>query len=319
MRRLGTVTALAMILTLAGCVTAPAPSVPDVAEPAQPVIPPPPRNLVIVQSDASPAFAGVTRAIAAKWKDGGATIYSVDAHADADLTRRLQQHEGAVVIAVGLGAALAVRKLRNTRAIFCQVFNYDDYDLLTPWRKGVSAMPPIVQQFRVWKKLDPQLKRVGVITGPRLQHLVAEARQAAAASGIELHHAEVGSDLETMYAYKKLSPTVQALWLLPDNRVLSVKAIRDLLSTSRKQGKQVVVFSDQLLALGGLMNYDSVAGDIADQVIARSAQAFESGSVQLPGPAIVPLTQLAFKINQLAVKQLGLTIPPELKGNTYVP
>lgn len=316
-RRLRAVVAFLIVLAVAGCAAGRAPTTDAAVEPQQVPVPPPPRNLVIVQSDASPAFSSVTRAIAHKWKDGGTTVYDLSGHADADLARKLQQHEGGVVVAVGLSAALAVRKLRNTRAIFCQVFNYEDHDLLTPWMKGVSAMPPIAQQFSVWKKFDPQLQRVGVITGPRLEHVIAEARQAAAASDIELHHAEVGSDLEAMYAFKKLSPTIQALWLVPDNRVLSGKAIRELLSNSRKLGKQVVVFSEQLLPLGGLMNFDSVASDIADQVIARSAEAFASDSTQLPGPPIVPLTRFDIKINPMAVKQLGLSIPPELRGKIY--
>ena len=157
-----------------------------------------------------------------------------------------------------------------------------------------------------------------MITGPRLQHIVDEARRAAAATGIELHHAEVGSDLETMYAFKQLSPTIQALWLVPDNRVLSSNAIRELLSNSRKLGKQVLVFSDQLLPLGGLLHFDSVASDIADQVIARSVQAFDSDSTQLPGPPIVPLTRFDLAINPMAIKQFGLSIPAELKGKVYV-
>jgi hypothetical protein len=314
-RHLRAAVALLVVLLVAGCAASRAPQPVEVVV-ETPIAPP--RDLVIVQSDASPAFASVTRAILHKWKEGGATVYDLSAHADADLTRRLQHHAGGVVVAVGLNAALAVRKLRNTRAVFCQVFNYEDHDLLTPWMKGVSAMPPMAQQFRLWKTLDPQLKRVGVITGPRLEHLIAEARQAASASGIELQHAEVGSDLETMYAFNKLSPTIQALWLVPDNRVLSAKAIHELLSNSRKLGKQVVVFSDQLLPLGGLMTFDSVASDIADQVIARSAQAFAAESGPLPGPPIAPLTRFDIKLNPMAFKQFGLSIPPELKEKIYV-
>jgi ABC-type uncharacterized transport system substrate-binding protein len=278
------------------------------------------RNIAILQSDASPAFAGVARAIAEKWK-GGVTVFSLngDAKADADVVRKLQRHNSQVVVAIGLPAAVAVRKLRASKAIFCQVFNYEDSNLLTPWMKGVNAIPPIGQQFQAWKKLDPSLRRVGMITGPGLRHLVAEARAAAAASGIEIEHVQVSSDLETLYAFKQLSPKIQALWLVPDNRVLSRNAIRDLLSLSRKQGKQVVVFSEQLLPLGGMMNFDSVYSDIADQVIVRSIQAIDTSGPEVPGPPMLALTRLNIKINSMAVKQLGLTIPAELRSAARAP
>lgn len=307
-------------LAVAGCASNPPASETSAEVVDRNRIPAEQKHLLILQSDNSPAFANVTRAITDKWK-GGTTVYNLTgtADADADVIRRLQRHQNRVVIAVGLRAALAVRKLGDTKAIFCQVFNYEDHDLLKPWMKGVSALPPIGQQFQVWKKLDPTLKRVGVITGPRLLQLVAEARRAAAAHGIQLEHVEVNSDLETLYAYKKLSPTIQALWLLPDNRVLSRNAIRDLLSSSRKQGKQVMVFSPQLLPLGGTMNIDSVYSDIADQVIARSVQALDSDTSEVPGPPVVPLTRLDIKINPMAVKQLGLTVPTELRKLVYVP
>jgi ABC-type uncharacterized transport system substrate-binding protein len=300
-------------VALAGCSLAPV--VEPESEPEAPA-----KELIVLQSDASPAFAGVTRAIAEKWK-GGLTIVKLNgsAAANAEAVRKLPRGAGRVLVAVGLTAALEARKLRDIKAIFCQVFNYEDHDLISASMKGVSATPSVTQQFQIWKKLDPNLKHVGVITGPRLLSLVAEARAAAAASGIQLTHVQVASDLETLYAFKKLSPKIQALWLLPDNRVLSRNTIRELLAYSRMQAKQVAVFSAQLLSLGGVISVDSVYSDIAEQVIARSLQALAADGPEVPGPAVVPLARLDFKINPLALEQLGLVLPAELKGSAYVP
>lgn len=278
------------------------------------------KHLVILQSGGSPAFAGVTRAIAGKVK-GNLVVLSLKGHAatDAETVQQLQKHRDRIVVAVGLDAALVARNLSHAKVVFCQVFNYEDFDLRTPWMKGVSATPPIKQQFDVWKKLDPKLKRVGVITGPRLLAVIEEARTAAAASGIEIKHAQVSSDMQTLYAFKQLSPSIQALWLLPDNRVLSRNALRDILAYSRKQGKQVAVFSEQLLSLGGIMSFESVYSDIADQVLARGKQALQADGREIPGPSMLPLTQLDTKINVMAVKQLGLRLPAELKGAANAP
>lgn len=316
---------LLICLAFAGCVTTP-------PEPAKPKPAPVPvaktvtrtaiegKDVVVLQREGSPAFAGVTHAIVKKLP-GKVTVLGLkgNPNADAAVVEQLQRLDDRIVVAVGLDAALVARKLQGTKVIFCQVFNYEDFDLVTPSMKGVSAVPPVKQQFEVWKKLDPSLKRVGVIAGPRLLDLVAEARTAAAASGIEIKHVQVRSDIETMYAFRQLIRDVQGLWLLPDNRVLSRNTIRDIFSNSRKQGKQVVVFSDQLLSLGGMMSFETVYDDIADQVIARSQQALQAPGAEIPGPPMLPLTVLDIKINALALKQLGLRFPQELKNSAYVP
>lgn len=278
------------------------------------------RNLIIVQSNASRDFGGVAHAIAEKWKgDVTALNLAGGAGARSELVRLTEAHPDRVVVAVGLPAALAIRKLNGIRAIFCQVFNYQDHHLVTPWMKGVSAVPPVDQQFRVSKQLNPRLKRLGVVTGPRLRDLIAEARAAAAAYGIEIEHREVRSDLEALYAFKTLSPKIQALWLLPDNRVLSGNTIREMLSHSRKRGIQVIVFSEQLLALGGTVSVASAHADIAEQVVARAAQILSQRGRGVPGRAVHPLTQLDLKINSMAVERLGLRFPAELKSWAYVP
>lgn len=319
-RHTGSLFFVLVVLGLAGCALAPTergkPAHPEPS--ARPAIDA--KNLVILQSDDSPAFAGVSRAIAAK-VPGNVPVFSVRGNpaAEAKVARQLRRRDDQVVVAVGLDAALVARKLRGAKVVFCQVFNYEDFDLLTPWMKGVSAVPPPERQFQTWKKLDPGLKQLGVITGPHLRDLIAQAKAAAAANGIELTHAQVGSDLETLYAFKRLSPSIQGLWLLPDNRVLSRDTIRDILSYGRQQGKQIAVFAAQLLPFGGTLSFESVYADIAERVIARSRQALQARGPDVPGPPVLALTRVDFKINPLAVKQLGLRFPEELKDSAHVP
>jgi ABC-type uncharacterized transport system substrate-binding protein len=183
--------------------------------------------------------------------------------------KKIQSSDIPLVVSIGLPAARVARGLSGKRVVFCQVFNYEDTDLVTSWMIGVAATPPVNEQFRVWKQLSPRLKRVGVITGKSLRGLMEEAQAAARENGLELVHVEVRSDKETLYAYKQLVPKIQGLWLVPDNRVLSREVIRDVMAHSVREGKQVAVFSHQLLALGGLVSAESGYADIAEQVLER--------------------------------------------------
>src|SRR5712692_7641552 len=289
----------------AGCTTLP--------DSGQPVT-----GIVVVQSDDSPAFAVVTNEITKKWKQG-IEVYRLkdDLDLSGEIQQKVQYSNKQTVVAVGLPAALITRRLSGKKVIFCQVFNYEDYGLITPWMKGVSAIPPVAQQFQAWKKLDPSLTRVGVITGKNLRGLLQEAMAAAKANQITLSHVEVGSDLEMLYAFKRLSPSVQALWLIPDNRVLSRKVLLDLLSAAYRQGKQVLVFGPQLLPLGGIISVERDYTDIANQVLARVNSAVTENTTTVSGAGILPLIKLKIKINLALVKRFGLTLPQEFREAVY--
>lgn len=280
--------------------------------------PEPEHGIAVLLSDGSPAFAGVEREITKKYPSPIKT-YNLDHNESlySDVQKKIQSSDQSVVVAIGLPAARVARGLSGKKVIFCQVFNYEEEDMVTPWMKGVSAIAPERELFRAWKRLYPKLTRVGVITGKNLRGLMIDAKAAARNSGIKLIHFEVVSDKETLYAYKQLTPKIQGLWLVPDNRVLSWDVIHDIMAHSVKEGKQVAVFSRELLGLGGIVSAETSYADIAERVLSRVRQAEENAGV--PGTPVIPLTRAIIKINTVMVKRLNLTIPKTLRRMAYVP
>jgi ABC-type uncharacterized transport system substrate-binding protein len=240
-----------------------------------------------------------------------------DVGATEKALRETQWSEREQVVAIGLSAARAARELSGKQVVFCQVFNYTDYDLVTPWMKGVSMLPGFSEQLRVWKDLDPNLHRVALLTGANQQHLIRAATDAAQVYGMEVVYREVHSDKETLYSFKRLAPEVQGLWLLPDNRVLSAGVIRALMSYAVRQRKEVLVFSPTLLKIGGLISIEATESDVAAQVLARLQQAY--AQKEIPGPDVVPLTSMQLQINARVAKQLGLALPAKYKTVAYEP
>lgn len=288
---------------LSGCfATAPAPA---------------PSGIAVLLSDGSPAFTGVQRELRKKYLQPMETYTLGNETGYSAVQKKIQSAPEPVVVAIGLPAAQVARGLKGKKVIFCQVFNYEDEDLVTPWMKGVAATAPVREQFRVWKSLDPRLSRIGVITGKNLHGLMKEAQTAAGEYKIRLEHIEARSDKETIYAYKQLAPKIEGLWLVPDNRVLSRDVIRDIMAHSIKEGKQVAVFGRELLGLGGLLSAETSYADIAEQVLARVRQAQEASGV--PGDPVVPLTRAVIRINTVMAKRLNIPIPRDLRGLTHAP
>lgn len=237
---------------------------------------------------------------------------SGDSARNAMLARAIEKHMPSQMVAVGLRAARWSRRFRKTQVVFCEVFNFADEHLIVPRHKGVRLIPPPAQLFDRWHALSPSLRRVLVISGPGKGGLIAEAKAAARVDGIQLVHQIVRSDKEYVFAYKRAASRYQGLWLLPDNRVLSRSAMIDVMSYSVRQGKQVAVFSPELLQLGGLISAQPVADDVAEQVVARLRAG--AGRKELPGPVISDLTRSDLRINNAVARQLGLVVHSGRRG-----
>ena len=269
-------------------------------------------NLAILLSDESPAFRRVAQEMASQ---AGKPIenFRLDGSvaSQVETLRRLQRSTHSTVVAIGLPAARAARRLTDKQVVFCQVSSHEEESLMSPFVKGVSAIPPVREQFRAWRALNPKLRTVGVITGPQQSALLTEARQAAHANGLELIAVEVKSDRETLYAFKRLSRRVQGLWLVPDNRVLSNAVLHDLMAHAVKEGKQVLAFSHELLALGALLSVESSPADIAGRVLARTRE------TSAKSVAVLPLTRGETRVNATMLRRFGLTMPSGFEGKLH--
>ncbi|MFQ5935390.1 MAG: ABC transporter substrate-binding protein [Acidiferrobacterales bacterium] len=274
-------------------------------------------GVAILVSKDVPAYTRVSGELTKRLKRVKTYDLNGDAAESNHVLHQIQQSGIRQVVAIGLLAARTARRLSGKQVIFCQVFNYKDYYLVTPWMKGVSMLPRFSEQFRVWKELDPGLRNVAVITGTNQENIVTVAKQAAQMYGIKLIHREVHSDKEMLYAFKRLTSEVQGLWLLPDNRVLSTGVVRAVMSHSVRRGKQVLVFNTALLKIGGLISIQGEERDVAAQVLARLQQAH--GEPEIPGPDVTPLSGMQLQINARMVKRLGLVIPTKYAQLAYEP
>ncbi len=316
------VIAILASLPLHGCaqppqsdVTIPEPKEAAPVHVAKKILPP---QVVILVSEDIPAYSGVANALS-KLLGKRATVQylSTSQLANIKTVSVLKDEEHTQIVSIGLNAAIAAKTLTNKQVVFCQVYNYQDYALLSPKHKGVSMMPSFGKTFSTWRMLSQNAIDIGVISGPGFDEVMQTAKIAARFQGFRLHHETVNSDKEYQYAYKKMSKTVQGYWLLPDNRVLSENILRDIMTYSVRNSKQVAVFSEELLKLGGLFSVQSNYRDIAQQVLDRLEQAQLKDTI--PGQDIVYLEQLELRINSVMAKHLDIAIPKQYRKYADAP
>ncbi len=273
------------------------------------------RGLILLLSGDQSAYTRVASEIRQR-HPGPVEIVVLGGGQTRDAIRaRVQGSAVRQVVAIGEDAGRLARELRDKRVVFCQILVYEELALVTPWMKGVAVLPPADRQLRVWKTLSPGIRRVGLVTGRNLRHHVAEMHAAARAQGIHFQHVEVSNDREFLYAYKRLLTKVDGMWLVPDHRVLSVRAIHEALTHSVKAGKQVLVFHRDLLELGGMVSAESEPSDVAELVLARFNSMTREGVI--PGVPVLPLQRTRVQVNRVLAARYGIRVPPGLAGVTH--
>jgi len=309
--------AIAVVLGVLGCAQPEQkPEAPPVPAPIkrQPVVKeevPIVKDVIVLVSEDIAAYSEVAEALAKKLGQRGSVRYLKGSQFEnMKMLAAYKDDKNKQFVSIGLNASVTAKTLADSQVVFCQVFNYQDYSLVTDRHKGVS-MVPISKTFSTWRALVPGISDIGVITGMGLDDMMQKAKSVAKKHGVTLHHKVVNSDKEYQFAFKEMAGSVQGYWLLPDNRVLSGSILREVMTFSVRNGKQVAVFSDELLNLGGLFSISSDPENIAQQVFERLEQAQNVDT--LPGADISYLDKATLRINSVMAQRFNLKIPKQYK------
>jgi putative ABC transport system substrate-binding protein len=179
---------------------------------------------------------------------------------------------------------------------------------------GASMNVPVEQPLRLLKQLGPQIKRIGVIYNrTRTGALVQRAQVVAREEGLELVTREIGSAKEVVAALESFQDGIDALWIVPDETVLSQAVVQQMLLFSYRRKIPVLGLSDRHAQMGALFALSFASGEDIGRQAGELAQAVLGGRPA----ADVPYTdarKLYLTINLKAAHKLGIDIPPALLG-----
>jgi ABC-type uncharacterized transport system substrate-binding protein len=324
-RRLGLPCAATLLLLLAGCAASvpavlpepepepvvvaeplPAPAVaPAPAPPPAPAPAPPRAEIAVVVDAGAPTHAAIADEIVAALPPRRYRVTRVETGAAAELANL--RGRDVTVVAVGAEAVRTARAaLPSEPLVFCQVPEYAEALRAAAPAWGVLTLPPLELQLKSWQSVDPTLRTIALIVGASGAALAEEARRAAGSLGADLLVETSASDRETLYLFRRIAPSVDGLWLLPDNDALSPQALREILAYAASRGVSVLTFNEALLARGALLTATAVPSDVAAAVGRIVARVAAGDTAQLP--AMTPLSAAELAVNVDAAAALGL--PP---------
>jgi len=273
-------------------------------------VPSKPKDIFILSSGSSNAYQKINNyLVSALGERALAEALSGLPEQDNAIVEKIKNSDVDQIVAVGLKAIEALKNIKDKQIVYTQVINHKK--LISKNIKAVSSLPSPEKLFKDWKKLSPRLSKVAVITGKGLGTYLRRAKKAAKAQGVKLVVETVNSDKSFIYKSKKLKADVGGQWILPDNRILSGKALKEVMAYASRRGRQVVVFSPKLLSFGGFFYVTPDLQAIANGVLQRLAESTDEPYIV--GDSILPVMNHTMGINQNIARQLNLTIPQKYR------
>ena len=247
---------------------------------------------------------------------GGTTYTEYDLRGDLErgkqLARKIRASDSALVVAVGLKAALAAKlEIVDIPVLYMMILDPLKHRLNADNMTGVLLDIPADRQFKVIRTFLPTLHRVGVLydqdkTAVKLK----EVESRAAIHEFQLRGFPVESEKEVPQQLRSLLSESEALWLVPDSTVLTDESIPFILQSAVAKHIPVIGFSSEFTRLGALLSMSIDYGE-AGRETGLLAKRIVNGEQQLPLKPI-SVQRIRITVNQKTARYLGITIPKEL-------
>jgi len=232
---------------------------------------------------------------------------SLETGADEALAK-LRKSSPEVVVAIGLRAATLLRdRLPRTPLVYCMVPSPERHQLSGSRITGISADIPPALELELLQSVAPDVRRVGVLVGPRSDRWAREARAAGVRLGIDVRIARVETIEQLAPRVRELVLESQALWLPADPDIATPEAFQFILSEAVHHGRPLLAFAPGLVRDGAFL---AAAPDL-DWVGARTADAvrrIQSGERASDIPAL-DLKKVRLVANLKTAQALGRQLP----------
>jgi putative ABC transport system substrate-binding protein len=199
---------------------------------------------------------------------GGTTYTEYDLRGDLErgkqLARKIRASDSALVVAVGLKAALAAKlEIVDIPVLYMMILDPLKHRLNADNMTGVLLEIPMDRQFKIMRTFLPALRRLSMLYDPdKTAPKVKEAESRAPTYEFQLRGFPVESEKEVPQQLRALLSESEALWLIPDSTVLTDESIRFILESALAKQVPVVGFSSEFTRLGALLSLSIDYGEV---------------------------------------------------------
>lgn len=250
-----------------------------------------------------------------------ATAPSAAAYAEYDLqgdleqgkklARKIRASGPALVVAVGLKAALAAKaELVDVPVVYMMVLDPNRHNLEASNMTGTLLEIPVERQLKLLHSFLPGRRRCTLYDPKKGAARLKEAEQQAASLSLSVQGFPVESEKDVPQQLRNLLITNDAMWLVPDSTVLTNESIGFILEAALARGVPVVGFSPELTRLGALLSLSVTYGEVGRET-GQLARHILDGDRRLPFKP-VPIERLKVTVNLKTARFLGIEFPKDV-------
>ncbi len=222
-----------------------------------------------------------------------------------------------LILTIGSFATKVISdQIKNKPVIFSAVLNPETSGFVNSLDRpggnitGASLDIPPDIQFKYYKQVIKNLKRIGVLYTDETANLIPPAKTLAAAAGLELYAVRVTSEKDIPSALDSLNQIVDGFWSVADPGIYSPRSTRFILLNTLRNAKPFMGFSKNLVESGALFALDYDYKDIGRQA-GKIALEVLTGKP----PAIIPVAVpgiIWFHYNEKTASHIKIEIPDAL-------
>lgn len=175
---------------------------------------------------------------------------------------------------------------------------------------GASLDIPTDVQFNCFKKIIPDIEKIGVLYTDNTASLIPPARIVAGQLGLELVAVRIVDERELPRALDSLASVVDGIWSVADYNLFGPQSTRYILLNTVRKGIPFMGFSQHVVESGALFALDfdyKAVGIQAGNIVNRILSGESPEEIQVTSADII-----WFHYNENTAKRIKVKIPEEL-------
>ncbi len=175
---------------------------------------------------------------------------------------------------------------------------------------GASLDIPIKVQFSYFKRILPDLKKIGVLYTESTAPLIPSAKIVARELGMTLVPVLIKDPKELPKALDSLAKVTQGLWSVADPELFGPQSTRYILKTTLHKMIPFMGFSRHVVESGALFALDfdyKAIGYQAGEIVNKLINGADASEIRVTSSDVI-----YFHYNEKTAKYIKINIPPEL-------